>query len=184
MNRAGELRVEEWRPDEHDAIRLETDLDALADLLRAVVYDGAGVSFVVPFSADESRTFWVNTVLPGVQARTRRVMVARLDGGLVGTVQIDLATPPNQQHRAEVLKLLVHPSARRRGVARALMVAIEGVAQQERRTLLTLDTWTGRAAEGLYRSLGYVAAGVIPGYARGSLTPELEPTTIMYKHLA
>jgi ribosomal protein S18 acetylase RimI-like enzyme len=99
-------------------------------------------------------------------------------------MQIDVATPPNQQHRAEVLKLLVHPRARRRGIARALMIAAEAVAQAEGRTLLTLDTWTGRAAEGLYLSLGYVAAGVIPRYARGSLTPELEPTTIMYKELA
>ena len=28
------------------------------------------------------------------------------------------------------------------------MIAIEAVAQAEGRTLLTLDTWTGRAAEG------------------------------------
>jgi GNAT superfamily N-acetyltransferase len=111
------------------------------------------------------------------------VIVARLHGRIVGTVQVDLATPPNQQHRAEVLKLLVHPLARRRGIARALMIAIELIARAEGRTLLTLDTWTGRAAELLYLSLGYVAAGVIPRYARASLTPDLEPTTIMYKHL-
>jgi ribosomal protein S18 acetylase RimI-like enzyme len=107
-----------------------------------------------------------------------------LDTRIVGTVQIDLAVPPNQQHRAEVLKLLVHPSARRRGIARALMIAVEAVAQAEGRTLLTLDTWTGGNAESLYRSLGYVTVGVIPRYARGSTTPELEPTTIMYKELA
>ena len=63
------------------------------------------------------------------------------------------------------------------------MMALEAVAQSEGRTLLTLDTWTGRSAERLYLSLGYVAVGVIPRYARGSLTPELEPTTIMYKEL-
>ena len=51
------------------------------------------------------------------------------------------------------------------------------------RTLLTLDTWTGGAAEALYRSLGYVTVGVIPRFARRSLTPELEGTTIMYKEL-
>lgn len=172
------LVIEEWH-----AATVESDLEALADVLRAVVYDGAGVSFVVPFSNDDARQFWLTDVLPGVQARTRRVLVARLDGRIVGTVQIDLGTPPNQQHRAEVLKLLVHPSARRRGIARALMVAVEPIARAEGRTLLTLDTWTGRPAEGLYASLGYVVAGVIPRYARGSLTPELEPTTIMYKHL-
>ena len=158
---ADDVHIEEWRPDAGDA-----DLDALAGVLHAVVHDGPGVSFVVPFSIGESRTFWADGVLPGVRAGTRRVIVARLDGRIVGTVQIDLATPPNQQHRAEVLKLLVHPSARRRGIARGLMIAIESVARAEGRTLLTLDTWTGRAAELLYLSLGYVAAGVIPRYAR------------------
>lgn len=64
------------------------------------------------------------------------------------------------------------------------MVAIEAIAQAEGKTLLTLDTWTGSHAESLYRSFGYVTVGVIPRYARGSLTPELEPATIMYKELA
>lgn len=38
-------------------------------------------------------------------------------------------------------------------------------------------------AEFLYRSLDFIAAGVIPRYARGALTPEIEGTTIMYKEL-
>lgn len=178
------LAIEEWRPDQKHAATFEPDVEALAEVLRAVVDDGAGVSFIVPFSIDDARVFWVTGVVPGVKARTRRVLIARLDSRIVGTVQIDLATPPNQRHRAEILKLLVHPAARRRGIARALMAAVEPLALAEGRTLLTLDTWTGRAAERLYLSLGYVAAGVIPHYARGSLTPELEPTTIMYKILS
>ena len=184
MNTTEPLAIEEWRPDREHVATFESDVEALADVLRAVVYDGAGVSFIVPFSMDAARAFWLTGVVPGVTARTRRVLIARRDGRIVGTVQIDLATPPNQRHRAEVLKLLVHPDARRRGIARALMVAVEPLARAEGRTLLTLDTWTGRAAELLYLSIGYLAAGVIPQYARGSLTTELEPTTIMYKHLA
>ena len=178
------IQIEEWHPDAAGAPPLDDDLDMLGDILHAVVHDGAGVSFVVPFSRDEGRAFWRDRVLPGVRAGTRRVLVARWDARIVGTVQIDLAVPPNQQHRAEVLKLLVHPSARRRGIARALMIALEQVAASEGRTLLTLDTWTGSNAEWLYRSLGYVVVGVIPRYARGSTTPELEPATIMYKELA
>jgi GNAT superfamily N-acetyltransferase len=57
---------------------------------------------------------------------TRRVVVARLDDRserIVGTVQLDPEMPPNQQHRAAVAKLLVHPAARRRGIGRALMIA-------------------------------------------------------------
>ena len=183
VDRMAGIEIEEWRPDSPGAASLDDDLDRLAEVLHAVVHQGAGVSFVVPFSGEEARAFWTDTVLPGVRARTRRVLVARLDGRIVGTVQIDLAVPPNQRHRAEVLKLLVHPSARRRGIARALMLALEPVARSDGRTLLTLDTWTGSGAERLYQSLGFVTVGVIPRYARGSLTPELEPATIMYKEL-
>lgn len=178
------IRIEEWRPDGPGAAAPGHDLDMLADVLHAVVYDGAGVSFVVPFSPDEARAFWVDQVLPGVRARTRRVLVARQDGRIVGTAQLDTAMPPNQRHRAEVSKMLVHPVARRRGIARALMVALEDIARSDGRTLLTLDTWTGSHAERLYESLGYVVVGVIPRFARGSLTPTLEPATFMYKELA
>ena len=182
MTAAVTFPIDEWHPDA--ATSRDADLDALVEVLHVVVHTGAGVSFVVPFSVDEARAFWIDRVMPGVRAGTRRVLVARRDGRIVGTVQIDCATPPNQTHRAEVLKLLVHPAERRRGIARALMIAIEEVARAHGRTLLTLDTWTGSHAEQLYRSLGYVTVGVIPRYARGSLTPELEPATIMYKELA
>jgi ribosomal protein S18 acetylase RimI-like enzyme len=178
-----DVRIETWRPAPDGSPSLAHDVDMLADVLHAVVYDGAGVSFVVPFSMDESRRFWVEKVLPGVRAGTRRVLVARLGDRTVGTVQVDLAMPPNQQHRGEVLKLLVHPDARRRGIARRLMLALEDVARAEHRSLLTLDTWTGGYAETLYRSLEYVVVGVIPRYARGSITPALEPATFMYKEL-
>ena len=183
MKQPSDIDIEEWRPDLSDAASVEHDIDMLGAVLHAVVYGGAGVSFVVPFSHGEACAFWRDTVMPGVCARTRRVLVARRSGRIAGTVQLVLAVPPNQQHRAEVVKLLVHPADRRHGIARALMLAIEAVARSEGRTLLTLDTWTGRAAETLYVSLGYIAAGVIPRYARGSLAPELEPTTIMYKEL-
>jgi GNAT superfamily N-acetyltransferase len=180
VNAAADIQIEEWRPEDTS---LEGDIDMLAEVLHAVVYGGAGVSFFVPFSLDEARGFWREKVLPAVLARTRRVVVARSNGRIVGTVQLDLATPPNQRHRGEVAKMLVHPDARRRGIARALMVALEDIARSEGRTLLTLDTVTGSDAEPLYRSLGYVTVGVIPGYARASLTPDLEATTIMYKQL-
>jgi ribosomal protein S18 acetylase RimI-like enzyme len=183
MTTATGIRIEIWHPAQDGSPSLVREIDMLAEVLHAVVYQGAGVSFVVPFSMDESRAFWVERVLPGVRAGTRHVLVARLGERIVGTVQVDFATPPNQQHRGEVLKLLVHPDARRRGVARRLMVALEDVARAERRSLLTLDTWTGGYAETLYRSLGYVEVGVIPRYARGSTSPALEPATFMYKEL-
>jgi GNAT superfamily N-acetyltransferase len=184
MNALADVQIEEWCPDRREAESVEHDVEMLGEVLHAVVHGGAGVSFFVPFSLEEARAFWRKKVLPGVRAGTRRVIVARHGVRIVGTVQLDLAVPPNQRHRAEVTKMLVHPTARRRGIARAMMMALEPIAQADGRTLLTLDTVTGSSAEPLYRSLGYVEAGVIPRYARGSLTPDLEAATIMYKELA
>ncbi len=107
---AADIRIEEWRPGESAPSGAARDIDALGDILHAVVHGGAGVSFVVPFSKEEACGFWRDKVLPGVRARTRRVLVARRAGLIVGTVQVDLTVPPNQRHRAEVVKLLVHPS--------------------------------------------------------------------------
>lgn len=196
-----QFRIEEWRPQTHQTTPqvadIDDELDMLADVLHAVVHAGAGVSFFTPFSIDEARAFWVEKVLPQVYAGMRRVLIARLNENgeqkkgkveqrrrrIVGTVQLELEMPPNQQHRAAVAKLLVHPVARRHGIARELMIALEELAQSEKRTLLTLDTVSGSNAESLYSSLGYITSGVIPRYARGALTPELEGTTIMYKEL-
>jgi len=183
MNAPTEIRIEEWRTDASRAAFVAAEIDMLAEVLHAVVHGGAGVSFFTPFSIDEARAFWVDKVLAQVHGGTRRVVLARLDERIVGTVQLDLEMPPNQQHRAAVAKLLVHPPARRRGIARALMITLEEIALSEGRTLLTLDTVSGSNAELLYRSLDFIAAGVIPRYAHSTLTPELVGSTIMYKEL-
>ncbi len=164
--------------------RSADELEMLAEVLHACVHGGASVSFILPFSMDEARVFWRERVMPEVVNGSRRVLVARLGGRIVGTVQLGLDVPPNQRHRCEVMKLLVHPEARGRGIAHALMTAVEDVARVAGRSLITLDTRTGDKAEGLYLSLGYVLAGVIPGYARGPASPELEGTSVMYKELA
>jgi GNAT superfamily N-acetyltransferase len=177
------VTIDLWIPAGHETATLARELDDLAELLRYAVHEGAGVSFFVPFTSAEARSFWSDRVLPAVRAGTRRVLLARDEDRIVGTVQLDLALPPNQRHRAEVAKMLVHPEARRRGVARALMTALEPVALGDGRTLLTLDTVTGSKAELLYRSLGWITVGVIPRFARKSLSAELEAATIMYKEL-
>jgi GNAT superfamily N-acetyltransferase len=64
-----------------------------------------------------------------------------------------------------VQKLLVHPDARRHGLARALMQRLEQEAVRVGRTLLTLDTRGGDKAENLYRDMGWQELGVIPGYS-------------------
>lgn len=158
-------------------------LSELAALLHDCVLAGANINFVLPFSLDEAEAFWRDKVLPAQRQGSRLMLVARADGRLAGAVQLDSDTPPNQPHRAEVTKLLVHPDCRRRGLARALMAELERQAARQGRSLITLDTRSGDAAEPLYASLGYRTAGVIPDFCRDPLEDRLYPTTIMYKQL-
>ncbi|MEN9500595.1 MAG: hypothetical protein RIS83_2415 [Pseudomonadota bacterium] len=147
-----------------DAAAAEHAERPLADILIACVDAGASVSFLPPLSADVARDFWRRS-LADIALGRKAIWVAWVDGVLAGTVTLDLAMPPNQPHRAEVAKLLVRPEARRRGVAQALMAALEVEAAQRGRRLLTLDTRADDAGEALYRRLGWQEAGRIPGFA-------------------
>lgn len=112
-----------------------------------------------------------------------RILLAAFDGSrLIGTVQIVLSTPPNQPHRADVAKLLVHRSARGKGVAKLLMQVVEESSLRAGKTLLVLDTVTGSVAEKLYKDLGWTVVGVIPDYA---LYPDGRfcDTTVFYRKL-
>ena len=176
------MRIESWALTQ--SAENVDDVAMLAAVLHSCVCGGASVSFVLPFSIENAEAFWRDDVLPAVAAGDRRLLVARTEAGrIVGSVQLDLATPPNQPHRAEVRKLLVHPDARRMGIARSMMLMIEKEAATAKRTLLTLDTVTGGRAEALYRSLGYCNVGIIPGYALNFDSSRLEATTVMYKEL-
>ncbi|MEO8713816.1 MAG: GNAT family N-acetyltransferase [Acetobacteraceae bacterium] len=154
----------------------------LAEILRACVDAGASVSFFPPLAPMVARGFW-RRATQAVATGERVVLGAWAAGVLVGTATLDMATPPNQPHRADVSKLLVHPDARRHGLARGLMARIEDEARRAKRPLLTLDTQAGSSAERLYRSAGWCEAGRIPGYALDVDRTECA-TVIFYKRFS
>jgi ribosomal protein S18 acetylase RimI-like enzyme len=156
-------------------------LDALAGVLFDCVAGGASVRYLAPFSHADARAAF-EAVAADVEQGGRLLLAAFADGNLVGTVQVLLAMQPNSPHRGEIAQLLVHRSARRRGVAQRLMEHAEAVARAEGKTLLVLDTVTGDAAERLYERMGWTRVGVIPGYA---LYPDGRPcdTTVFWKSL-
>lgn len=159
----------------------EARIGELRALLHACVHDGASISFVLPFDPGQAEAFWSEKVLPDLRAGTRLLLVAETGGRLAGAVQLGTDTPPNQPHRADVSKLLVHPEFRRRGIARALMVELIRRSRGLGRTLITLDTRTADSAEPLYASLGFRTVGVIPGYSVDPHDPaRLDSTTVMY----
>jgi GNAT superfamily N-acetyltransferase len=159
----------------------DRERDELADILVDCVAGGASVNFMAGFSANEARRFF-DKVASSVASGEIVLLVARLGGKIVGTVQLGLDTPPNQAHRADVKKMLVHRSARGRGVGMALMKAIEDEARQRGRWLLVLDTVPGESGHRLYLRAGWQQSGTVPDYA---LFPDGRPcdTAIMWKRL-
>ena len=153
----------------------------LAEILTDCVNDGASVGFMAPCEWQGFIPYW-NRVFNEVERGDTALLVAEHNGEIVGTAQLGLAQMPNQPHRADLKKLLIHRKARGLGLARKLMEAAEEEARNKRKTLICLDTATGSPAEAIYTHLGWERVGVIPNYA---LYPDGSPcaTTLFYKGL-
>lgn len=160
-----------------EAMRLE----GLADLLLDCVEGGASVGFMLPLPRERALAFW-QRVRDGVAAGERALLVAEDSLGVCGTVQLVLAQPDNQPHRADLAKMLVHRRARRSGLGAALLHAAEVMAHECGKTLLVLDAVTGGDGARLYERHGWHRVGDIPDYA---LFPHggLCSTTVYYRRI-
>jgi ribosomal protein S18 acetylase RimI-like enzyme len=160
----------------------KTTRDQLSETLIEAVASGGSISFMHPVSQEKADAFWTK-IAEGVERGERILLVARDEKGVVvGTVQSVIDLPENQPHRADIAKMMVHPRARRRGIAEALMREIERLTFAAGKTLMVLDTETEAAASYLYKKLGWEVSGHIPDFA-------LKPhggycsTTLMYKQM-
>ncbi|WP_341624637.1 GNAT family N-acetyltransferase [Streptomyces sp. B6(2022)] len=164
-----------------DAVRAHA-AGGLSALLLDAVDSGASVGFLSPLAADEAAAWWTG-VAEEADRGVRDVWAAHgPDGSLTGVVTLVRADAANGRHRGEIARLLVHRSARGRGLARRLLGAAEARAAATGLDLLVLDTQTGSPAERLYRATGWTAAGTVPDYAADP-SGVLRATTLYYKRL-
>ncbi|MDF6022513.1 GNAT family N-acetyltransferase [Streptomyces sp. JH34] len=161
---------------------LVTYADELAALMIEAVEGGASVGFLAPLDRAVAATWWRERAA-AVDAESQQVWIARDDGQVAGTIGLVRTALPNARHRAEVAKLMVRPSARGRGIGRALLAAVERSAAAEGLSLLVLDTETGSDAERLYRSAGWTPCGSVPDYAADPYGT-LRATTFHYRALS
>lgn len=154
-------------------------LAALIDVLQGCVADGASVGFIDAADRAAMERFWQDKIF-SLASGDNQLLVAWQQGVIVATVMVGYSPMPNGRHRAEISKLLVHPDARRQGIARRLMQHAEELAAGQGKTLLVLDTRSGDVATDLYLSMAWQIAGAIPYYAE-STEGALDATTVMYK---
>ena len=172
----------------HPIIELSSDeitkyLGDLCTVLIDSVETGAAIGFMAPVEITEAERFWLEDVSAAVEDGSRRLFGAVIEQRLMGTVQLVLGMPPNQPHRAEISKLIVHPDGRRRGLGTALMNEALKTAKTAGKSLVTLDTRTGDLAEPLYIGVGFKEAGIIPDFAYDHDGRAMHSTTYMYRHL-
>jgi GNAT superfamily N-acetyltransferase len=152
----------------------------LAGILVDAVDSGAGVTFMHPLAQDVAEAYWMKQKADVASGQTT-IFLADEGGVIAGTVMLQKVWPPNQPHRCEVAKLLVHRDFRRKGLATLLMQALEAKARASGFTLITFDAVARSPAEALYRQLGFTCAGYIPNYAYAK--GKLDGTALFYKEL-
>ena len=173
-----------------DPDRYVAAIPGLAALIVDAVEGGASVNFLAGVTMAQAAAWW-SARIPEIVAGTTTAFVAvdrdraaavGASGTIVGSTLLIRSRSKNSPHRAEIGKVLVHRSARRRGLGRALMEAAEALARTEGRWLLVLDTEAGTPADAFYRALGWQELGTMPNHAYRS-DGVLAPTTYFWKDL-
>jgi GNAT superfamily N-acetyltransferase len=150
----------------------------LCTLLQDAVEGGASVGFLAPVSMEIAMEYWrqVSKNLLG----NLILWVAKIDGHIVGAIQLELSSKENGKHRAEIQKLFVLRENRGNSLSSELMSTAEQFAIANGRALLVLDTQVGSKAESIYQHLGWTLVGQIPNYA-ASPTGDLHATAYYFK---
>jgi len=143
----------------------DEDLAALCEAADAAIIDGGGFGWVAPPGRAALEAYFKGVLLvPG-----RELFASRLDGTLVGSVQ--LVRPPRnneaQAFAAHLTHSFIAPYARGHGLAKMITHRAEDGARALGYHALNLDVReTQEAAIALYESMGYIRWGIHPAYAR------------------
>jgi ribosomal protein S18 acetylase RimI-like enzyme len=142
----------------------EADLDDLCDVAETAIIDGGGFGWLEPPRRDVLERYWRGVIL----VPERDLFLGRLDGSVAGSAQLVRPTR-NNEARASTATMTTHfvaPWARRKGLGRALALAVEEAARAAGFWFLELDVReTQEAAIRLYESLGFERWGMNPNYA-------------------
>ncbi|AZC22325.1 MULTISPECIES: GNAT family N-acetyltransferase [Pseudomonas] len=153
----------------------------LIDLLFDSVHHGASIGFMADLDDSQAQAY-IASVQAGVEDGSLLLWVVVDEEKVLASVQLALCMKANGRNRAEVQKLQVLHSARRRGLGQQLMNVLEQAAHHLKRGLLYLDTEAGSPAEEFYRALGYTRVGELPNYCQGP-DGRYSPTAIYFKTL-
>lgn len=141
------------------------DLDSLCEATVEAIVDGHGFSWLKPPARSTLEAYWRGVLL--IPERT--LFVARLDGRIVGTVQLVRPARNNEQgaFSAEIATFFIAPWARGHGLARSLLKDAERKARAEGFTTLEVNIRGDRKpAIALAEASGFTRWATKERYAR------------------
>lgn len=142
-----------------------SDLEELCEAAEDAIGDGGGFGWITPPRRHVMEAYWRGVLL----VPQRSLFIARFEGTIAGSAQLVRPTA-NAEARAFAVDLTTHfiaPWARRRGLGRRLVEAVEQAAQGEGYRVINLDVReTQDGAIVLYDQMGYQRWGTHPRYAR------------------
>ncbi|KAH6678726.1 acyl-CoA N-acyltransferase [Halenospora varia] len=147
-------------------------IDELVRLLQECVHDGHSMGFLSPLSVEEAKAYWLDASIQVAKSQTHLFIVmsatqsATASPEVLGTVQLAGSPKPSHSHRAEVNKLIISSSYRRKGLARKLMEEVESLARELGRDVLTLTTAKDSDAREMYLKMDWDEFGVCKDYAQ------------------
>lgn len=153
----------------------------LGSLLLDSIESGASVGYQPGTSREDAESAFYR--LRGALDKGEQLMwIARDERGLLGSVRLELCNESDGLNRAVPKCLLVHRQARRQGIGKQLIAAMEKTAITHHRGLLCLDIQASTPAEAFYRAQGYRCLGELPDYI---CSPDgyYHPAVIYYKRL-
>jgi len=154
----------------------------LVELLQDAVGSGGVLGYTAVPSTKEARNYWAG-VLEEIGRGRRRLFVATDEHVCAGSIQLANTAEDNGRHRGHVEKLMVHTQFRRRGIAGALLGALEAAAAAQGLSLLVLEVRQEDGAESLYKKHGWHRVGPIPGFERAP-GGDLITTVVYYRSIA
>jgi ribosomal protein S18 acetylase RimI-like enzyme len=143
----------------------DEDLASLCEAADAAIIDGGGFGWINPPGRQALERYFRGLLL----VPERELFVCRLDGVIVGSVQ--LIRPPRHNEAQAFAATLTHsfiaPYARGHGLAKMMTLRVEEGARALGYHVLNLDVReTQTVAMAMYESLGYQRWGCHPAYAR------------------
>jgi acetyltransferase len=140
---------------------------ALGTLWTAVTRAGGAVGFVADAPEEDIRAS-AEEAVEEVRAGREQLIALGSDGDLLGTAFLRRGARATVRHRADVVRLMVHPDLQGRGWGKALLDAVVAHATAIGLEQLLLSARGGTTLPEFYAEQGWAQVGLFPDALRMS----------------